>query len=94
MSRIQMLEDWVQQGLQPDMVIILDAPVAVGRARAGKRSVPDRIESEQNVFFERVRQVYLQRAAQCPERYHVVDAKQNIDAVKADIIRLLEAAHG
>jgi len=91
MSRIKILEDWVQQGLQPDLVILLDAPVSVGRARVGQRGAVDRIESEQAAFFERVRQTYLQRAAHWPDRYHVIDATQEIAAIQQHIVPLLEA---
>ncbi|MBT5231157.1 MAG: dTMP kinase [Methylococcales bacterium] len=94
MARIEVLEEWVQQGLKPDCVIILDAPITVGRERAGKRSAPDRIEKEDLSFFESVRTTYLDRAKQFPGRYHVVDATQSIEAVKAQITPILAALNG
>ena len=48
-------------------------------------SDPDRFESEESAFFERVRATYLQLAANDPGRFVVVDATQPIDAVKAAI---------
>jgi dTMP kinase len=84
--KIEQLENWVQADLRPDLTLILDAPVAVGRARAGKRSAPDRIETEQDEFFERVRAAYQQQAQAQPQRICLIDATQPLaqvqDAIK------------
>ena len=40
MQRIARLEQWVQGDLRPDLTLLLDAPVEIGRERAGKRSDP------------------------------------------------------
>lgn len=94
--RISQIEDWVQGGLQPDCTILLDLPVEVGRARMKKRNAgsQDRIEQEQQEFFERVRAAYLERARQNPTRYEVIDANQPMavveQAVRAIIERLIE----
>jgi len=85
MGKIADLEQWVQGDLRPHLTLILDAPVAVGRARAGRRSAPDRIEQEQDDFFQRVRAAYLQLAASQPERICVIDASQDLDRVQEQI---------
>lgn len=92
-KKISDLENWVQGDLRPDLTIILDAPVALGRQRAGQRSRPDRIEKEQNHFFERVRQTYLELARHYPERIAVIDASVAIDKVQDQIDRVF-SAHG
>lgn len=79
---INRLADWVHGDLQPDLTILLDAPVETGMERAGKRSDPDRFESEQGDFFRRVRATYLQLAENEPERIVVVDATQSLEAVR------------
>jgi dTMP kinase len=84
-NKIAELEDWVQGDLRPDLTIILDAPVALGRQRAGQRSSPDRIEKEANDFFERVRQTYHKLARHYPERIAVIDASVAIDKVQDQI---------
>ena len=89
-SKIADLESWVQGDLRPDLTIILDAPVDVGRERAGKRSAPDRIEKEKNDFFERVRQAYLDLAKQHPERICTVDASQTLEQVQQQIKQQLQ----
>jgi len=82
---IDRLAEWVHGDLQPDVTILLDAPVATGMRRAGRRGEPDRIEIEREDFFNRVRACYLQLAAAEPERFVTIDASQNLDAVKRDI---------
>ncbi|NRB41615.1 MAG: dTMP kinase, partial [Pseudomonadales bacterium] len=61
---IAKLEQLVQGDLRPDLTIILDAPIEVGRARAEARAELDRLESEAGEFHQRVRDAYLERAAQ------------------------------
>ncbi len=85
LSRIAVLEDWVQNELRPDLTLLLDLPVDVGMARASERGELDRFEREQRAFFERVRQTYRERAAAEPCRYRIIDAAQTIEQVQAQI---------
>jgi dTMP kinase len=87
---IATLETLVQGDLRPDHVILLDAPVATGMARAKNRGRLDRFEQEQVAFFERIRRVYLDRAAAAPDRYHVVDAARSLADVSEDVSVLLK----
>lgn len=91
LETITTLEAMVQKELQPDLTILLDLPVEIGMARAKERSHFDRIEKEQLVFFERVRQAYLQRAKDNPERFRVINANQNLTLVQQDIAKVLDA---
>lgn len=84
------LENQVQGELRPDWVIVLDLPVEVGLQRAGERSDPDRFEREQQVFFEKVRSAYLERAKEHPERYRIVDASLPLEQVQQQIGAILE----
>lgn len=86
---IAQLEQLVHGNFQPHLTLLLDAPVEIGRARAAKRSVADRIEAEDLSFFNRVRDMFLTRA-QAAERFTVIDATQSLDAVQADIKKCLE----
>lgn len=81
-QRIAVLESWVQQDLQPDITILLDLPVEMGLQRIIKRGNLDRIETEQQAFFQRVRDCYLERAKQFPNRFRIVDASQSLAKVK------------
>ncbi len=89
LERIAVLEEWVQGALRPDLTLLLDLPVATGLARAGKRSMADRFEREDVDFFERVRAMYLERAAHEPDRYRVVDASQSVEVVQAEVETML-----
>ncbi len=81
-ERIAELERWVVDGITPDLTLLLDLPVAQGLARAGQRAVPDRIEREQNDFFENVRAMYRARAAAEPARFRVIDSSLDVIAVR------------
>ncbi|MCX7891807.1 MAG: dTMP kinase [Burkholderiales bacterium] len=85
-ERLAILEDWVQRGLQPDLTLFFDVPVAVGQARLRQATVePDRFERESEGFFERVRAAYLRRAAQAPVRFRVIDASRTVAEVRKEL---------
>lgn len=84
-DKIKDLEQWVQDDLRPDLTIILDAPVEIGRERAGKRSTPDRIEVEKDDFFQRVRDAYIDLANAHPERICLIDASLDLENVQQQI---------
>lgn len=89
--RIAQLEQWVQGDRRPDLVLLLDLPVAEGMARVGRRGPGDRFERERHDFFERVRASYLRRASQEPARYRVIDAARPLEQVQAQIRQVLDA---
>lgn len=88
-QRIADLERWACMGVQPDLTLLLDLPVATGRARAAGRGDADRIEVEADGFFERVRATYRERAAAEPERFRVIDASQPPDVVLQSAVQAL-----
>jgi dTMP kinase len=72
----------------PDLTLILDLPVPVGRDRAvARRGLNDRFEQRDDGFHERVRQGFLAVAAAEPDRCAVLDASQPLDAVAEAIAR-------
>ena len=86
---IASLETLVQGDFRPDLTLLLDVPVAVGLARAGKRGALDRFEQEQVEFFERVRMCYLELAREQADRYRVIDAAQPLEQVQHDLAGIL-----
>lgn len=85
LAMINTLAEWVHDGLDPDLTILLDAPADVGLTRAGARSSADRLESEKASFYARVRDGYLELAAAEPGRFCVVDASKGLDEVQVAI---------
>jgi dTMP kinase len=89
-GRIAELERWVV-GFRPDLSFLLDVDVATGLQRARSRGgSSDRIETESDAFFERVRSDYRRRAQTDPQRWRVVDATQPEAAVMRDILGAIE----
>jgi dTMP kinase len=90
MNRIERLAEWVQEGLEPDMTILLDAPAEVGMQRAADRGEGDRMDYEALAFYQRVRKGYLTLADMHPERFVVVDANRPLIDVQASISAKLD----
>jgi len=86
-ERIAQLEEWTQGALRPDLVLLLDLPAELGLERAGSRGDQDRFEIEALDFFARARQCYLQRAAQYPQRYCIIDAGVSPEEVSRQVLR-------
>ena len=91
---IATLEHWVQGDFRPDLTLLLDVPLEVSMARISQTREKDRFEQEAAEFFNRVREVYLQRATKQPERYAVIDSSQSLDAVKTQIETALDSHFG
>jgi len=89
-EKIAFLEQWIQHGLYPDCIFLLDAPVDIALQRTKNRGKPDRIEAETHGFFERVREAYLVRAKKFPERYRVIDASKTAEEVQEQIKQVLD----
>ena len=91
-ARIAEVERFALGAFEPDMTLLFDIPVDVGRERLGmaKGRVLDKFERQQAAFFERVRAVYLARAAAAPRRCRVIDGTRTLDQVRADVETILE----
>lgn len=87
---LQTLEKWIQGDVKPHLTLLLDAPVEIGLSRMQQRGEKDRIENEKKEFFERVRNAYLARAKQFPERFVIIDASQSVEKVQGQIRRTLD----
>lgn len=87
-EQVRSVSEWAADGLAPDLTILLDLDVTVGRARvaAARGDTFDRLESEAAAFHEFVRQAFLEMAEAEPARFLVVDASNPTDAVQ-DAVR-------
>jgi len=84
-NKVQLLEQWVQADLQPDMTILFDVPVEVSMQRLASARTPDKFERETADFFTRIRESYLLRAQQNPTRFRIINANQALNIVKQEV---------
>ena len=94
-ERIAELERFIPANCRPDVTILFDVPIAVSRERLERSRAKgrdlDKFEREELAFFERVRDVYLERATLEPARFRVVNSARPMAEVRSDLTRLLEA---
>lgn len=91
LEKIRLLEQHFINDLQPDLTLLLDAPINIGLERIAARGVKDRIETEELSFFERVRAIYHQRAHDYPNRFRLIDASQSVAEVEQAVRRIIES---
>ena len=80
----------MQQGRQPDLTCWFDLPPGVAAQRRAAARAPDRFESEDLAFFERVRSGYDARARAHPARFARLDASLPPDAVRVQLLAAVE----
>lgn len=81
---------------RPDLTYLLDLDVEIGHARAVAASgdKEDRMEAQPMAFFEAVRSGYLRLAEDEPDRFAVIDASGDIEAVARSIASVFEQKWG
>ncbi|AKJ67913.1 thymidylate kinase [Pandoraea thiooxydans] len=88
-DKLAVLEQWVQEGLQPDLTVLFDLAPEVAAARLAGARAPDKFEREPVAFFARTRAEYLRRAAQAPQRFAVIDADQPRENIQVILEKIL-----
>jgi dTMP kinase len=84
MQAIREVNEFATGGLRPDRTLLLTIDPAAGRARTtGRGEAPDRLEREQDEFFERIEAAYRTLAASEPERIRAINADAPPAAVLA-----------
>lgn len=84
--KVEELERWTQGDLQPDRTVLFDIDPEVAAQRVAQARSMDRFEKESLDFFTRVRNAYLTRAKESPERFLIVNSMQNKESV-SEILR-------
>ena len=89
-NKLNELEKWVQTRsdgslLQPDLTILFDLPGEIAESRRSKVRSPDKFEKMDLNFFEKVRQEYLRRAKEDPNRFYLVDATRSPEVIWDDL---------
>jgi len=72
-------------GLQPHLTLLFDVPVEVSCQRLSGARDPDRFEQENAAFFQKIRDAYLQRAAEFPQRFRIIDANRPLEEIKHEL---------
>ena len=90
-ASIEALERLALGDFRPDLTLLFDVPVEVGRERLADGRPLDKFERQQPGFFERVRAAYLARAAADPSRFRVIDSTRPHAAVRADLAAIIAA---
>ena len=94
LSQLATLEQWVQQGVQPDLTLWFDVPPAVAAERRSSARQPDRMEREAQAFFERVRSGYAARFEAAPQRIVRIDADAPMGEVRVQVLAAVEKIIG
>ncbi|HVL75353.1 MAG TPA: dTMP kinase [Noviherbaspirillum sp.] len=91
LDKLRVLEQWVHPHLQPDLTLLFDVPIDVARARLDGSRTLDKFEQEKADFFGAVRAGYLQRAADFPERFRVIDSTRPLETVREEVRGVIAA---
>lgn len=94
LAQLSQLEHWVQQGRQPDLTLWFDVPPAVAAARRAAAREPDRLEREDEAFFDRVRSGYAARQAAQPGRFARIEADAPLESVRTEVLRVVAMRTG
>lgn len=93
-ERVGIIEQWVLGDLNADLTLLLDASRETSLERTKKRREFDRIETEGDEFFERVRAAYLARANDNSGRIKIIDANPDFETVVASVQSQLDESCG
>ena len=74
---------------QPDLTVWFDLDPHIAAQRLASARVPDKFESQTADFFAAVRAGYAKRQAEMPARFARIDAAQSMEAVGADVGRVV-----
>ena len=90
-KKVVELESWVQGGLQPDLTLLFDVPVEVSAARLASARTPDKFERESVEFFTKIRNAYLDRALNNPNRFRIINSNQALENVKVEVKNVISS---
>ena len=89
-QRINEIASWTLNDLKPDLTLLFDLPVELGKQRVLSRNQEiDRFEQEKLEFFEKIRSCYLQRATNEPQRIKVIDSSRSIAEISQQLTEIL-----
>ncbi len=74
MEQVSAFCEFISQGVEPKLTLYLDLDPRIGLARAAKERKQDRIEAEEILFHEKIREAYLAIHKKDPKRFLRLDA--------------------
>jgi dTMP kinase len=84
---VRAINDFAIRTAWPDRTLLLLIDPERGRSRSrGRAGAPDRLEREQDDFFDRTIAAYLELCSQDPDRIRKLDASKPPDQVLADAL--------
>lgn len=90
-TTIKALKDIVQQDLNPGLTFVFDVPLEVSKERLFKTGkIPDKFESEDDSFKERVNQGYKNIVKKNPGRCKLIDSSKSIEDTKEQVMVQLD----
>ena len=93
-KKIDILKEWVQGSLQPDLTFLFDLSVEVSIERLNKTRELDKFEREEKSFHENIRQKYLLIAKASPERFCILNSEESIEEIQNQIKLKLDKVVG
>jgi len=91
---IRLINDYSALHLKPGLTLLFDLPVEIGLQRATDRnnrlkepSSIDRFERENIDFHRRIREGYLNILKNDPQRFRLIDANQDVNAIQEEVRR-------
>jgi dTMP kinase len=94
-GELTQLVTWAAGGIEADLNVLVDLPLAVARGRARRRDgAGDRLEQLDEDFHERVRSGYLSLATAHAAHWAVVDGEGEVDEVAARVLSAVTARLG
>lgn len=86
-SSLKQLENIVQGDLRPGITFVFDVPLHISKARLAKTGkIPDRFESENDEYKERVNKGYKTIVKREPTRCKLIDSSQTIEDTKEQVL--------
>lgn len=90
-NSIAMLEQMIHPDTKPDLTLVFDLPADISLKRlGGTNKTPDKFESKNEAYFNRVRNGYLARAQEDPARLKIVSSVPPLVEVKQSVRQVLE----
>lgn len=90
-GKFEQLEQWVHAHRHPDLTFLFDvSPDEASRRICAQGRVLDKFEAEKIEFHTRVRNAYLERASDNPERFVVLNGALPIDSISQLVLAKIQ----